>query len=209
MIGGLLRVLIIALVLLVAALMLFPRPAELPGNGGPATEAATVLPERRELPDVALVDHNGEPFRLAQLGGRPAFVFFGFTNCPDICPLTLAVIARAVDELRAVDGAAAPQVLFVSVDPARDTPERIAAYVTAFDERFIGVTAEEAGLAPLLEALSVTVHKQEVDGERYNVVHNGTVYVLDSAGRWAALFGGSSHRAETLVNDYRALEPTL
>ena len=194
-----LRILVIALIALVAAMMLLPRP----GDIEPAVEAATVLDEPRALPAVSLTDHRGEPFSLEQLSGRGTLVFFGFTNCPDICPLTLAVIAEAIESLRATD--AAPRVLFVSVDPERDSVERISAYVGAFDESFIGATADDAALAPLLDALSVTVHKQVVDGSAYNVVHNGTIYVLDESARWVALFGGSSHNAETLANDYLAM----
>jgi protein SCO1/2 len=205
MIGGLLRVLVIALVLLVAALMLMPRPAAPPA----ATEVATVLDAPRPLPEVALVDTRGEPFALAALAGRPTLVFFGFTHCPDVCPLTLDVIARAVARLREEAPGLVPQVLFVSVDPARDSPERIGAWLGAFDEAFIGVTAPEAALAPLLEALSVSVHQERQGDETYNVVHNGTVYVLDSDVRWVAIFGGSTHSIDSIVGDLSTLGPRL
>lgn len=205
MIGGLLRVIVIALVLLVAAMMLMPRAARTPT----ATEDATVLDAPRSLPEVALIDQNGDAFALRDLAGRPTLAFFGFTNCPDICPLTLDVMARAVQRLRAEDPELAPQILFVSVDPARDSPARIGAWVMSFDESIVGVTAAEDELAPLLDALAVSVHKQQVGDESYNVVHNGTVYVLDSDARWAAIFGGSEHSIDTIVGDYRALAPRL
>ena len=203
MIGGLLRVLVVALVVLVAALMLMPRP----GDVAPEVTVATVLDAPRPLPSVALIDQNGEPFAIDDLAGTPVLVFFGFTHCPDICPLTLAVLAQAMDSLRAET--AAPAVLFISVDPARDTPELIKTYVAAFDAGFIGATADEATLAPLIDALGVSVHKVSQGEAAYNVVHNGTVYVLDSDGRWFAIFGGSEHRAEDIVTDYRALRGRL
>jgi protein SCO1/2 len=193
-----LRILVVALVALVAAMFLLPRPGDLV----PEIEVATVLDQPRPLPDVTLTNQLGEPIRLHDLTGRDTLVFFGFTNCPDICPLTLAVIAEAMDGLREILPETAPRVLFVSVDPERDSPERINAYLGAFDDEFIGATGDDATLAPLLEALSVTVHKQTQDGETYNVVHNGTIYVLDESADWIALFGGSSHSAETLVSDY-------
>jgi protein SCO1/2 len=202
-IGGLLRVLVVALVVLVAALMLLPRP----GDVASEVAVATVLDVPRELPQVALTDDDGAPFAIGSLAGRPTLVFFGFTNCPDICPLTLAVLAQAMDSLRAEE--TAPAVLFVSVDPGRDTPARIKAYVEAFDPEFIGATADDATLAPLLAALGVTVHQERQGDAVYNVVHNGTVYVLDADARWAALFGGSAHRTEDIVRDYRALRRRL
>lgn len=196
-----LRILVVGLVALVAAMLLLPRPGDLE----PTIEAATVLSAPRPLPAVTLTDHRGEAFTLDALAGRDTLVFFGFTNCPDICPLTLAIIAEAMDGLRTALPDSAPQVLFVSVDAQRDSPERIHAYIRAFDEDFIGVTADDATLAPLLDALSVTVHKQVLGDDAYNVVHNGTIYVLDESGDWIALFGGSTHRAETLVSDYLGL----
>jgi len=196
MIGGMLRVLIIALVLLVAAMFMLPRP-------GP--QVATMLDAPRDLPAVTLIDQDGEPLALSALAGRPTLVFFGFTNCPDICPVALAVIAEAVTDLRQRSEQFAPQVLFVSVDPARDTPAQIKAYLAAFDERFIGATADEATLAPLLSTLAVTVHKETHGADTYSVTHNGTIYVLDRQGRWIALFGGSSHLRNDLIRDYIAM----
>ena len=199
------RVLVVGLVLLVAVMFLLPRP----GVRAPTELSATQLDQPRELPAVPLIDQDGEPFEISTLAGRPAFVFFGFTNCPDICPLTLAVLADALERLREQAPGLAPAVLFISVDPGRDSPERIRTYVNAFDPAFIGATADEATLAPLLATLGVTVHKEQHGDETYNVVHNGTVYVLDSAARWTAIFGGSSHRAETLVADTLAMRARL
>jgi protein SCO1/2 len=205
-IGGMLRILVISLIVLVATMMLLRRTADVV----PVVEVATVLNEPRPLPDVVLTDQRGNAFEISDLSGQHVLAFFGFTNCPDICPLTLAVIAEAVREIRLRAPEAAPEVLFVSVDPGRDTPTRIAAYLSAFDELFIGATADEGTLAPLLNVLAVTVHKETQGDETYNVVHNGTIYVLDDQGRWVAIFGGSEHRADTIVNDYlalRALDP--
>jgi len=195
-IGGVLRILVIGLVALVAAIMML-RPDT------PTT--ALVIDEPRPLPDVALTDHNGNAFSLSDLNGRNTLVFFGFTNCPDICPLTLAVIAEASAKLRQEAPRVAPNVLFVSVDPARDSAERIRTYLSAFDDDFIGVTADEQTLKPLIDTLGVTVHKQTDGGETYNVIHNGTIFVLDNAGRWFAVFGGSAHRAEIIASDFLAI----
>jgi len=208
-----LRILIIALVTLVVAQMMLNRISDRgltndvasPLDGSRPFQVLTALDAPRPLPAVDLIDQQGEPFSINDLAGRHALLFFGFTNCPDICPLTLAVIADAVRAIRTGSPELAPDVLFVSVDPGRDSPSRIGFYVDAFDDEFIGATADDATLAPLLEALSVTVHREAVGDETYNVVHNGTIYVLDDAGRWIALFGGSTHRAAEIVNDYLSL----
>jgi protein SCO1/2 len=200
-IGGMLRVLVIALIVLVAAMMMLNRA----GNGLPAVEVATVLDAPRALPSVALTDDQGQPFAIGDLAGRYALVFFGFTNCPDICPITMGVIAEAIRQLRVDAPDRVPQVLFVSVDPARDSLTRIDTYLDAFDTAFLGATADEATIEPLLRALGVTVHTETQGGETYNVVHNGTIYVLDDSARWTAIFGGSEHRAASVVNDYLAL----
>src|SRR5690606_16605690 len=175
--SGMLRILVVALVLLVAAMFMFPRPS---ARAQPAN--ATVLPEPRPLPDVALVDTSGRPFDWSSLGGRHALVFFGFTNCPDVCPLTLQVLARTRAALVERNAKTVPAVVFVSVDPNRDTPERIAAYLGGFDAEIVGVTAPEPELEPLLAALGVGVEKHAHGGEQYTVTHNGAVYFLDAEG---------------------------
>jgi protein SCO1/2 len=182
-------------------MMLLPRARDF----APTVEVATVLDMPRPLPAVSLTDSNGQPFALADLTGRYTLLFFGFTNCPDVCPLTLAVIAEALQELRQGPADLVPEVVFISIDPNRDSPARIRAYLGGFDPGFIGATADETTLAPLLEALSVTVHKEIHGDETYNVVHNGTIYVLDDNSRWTAIFGGSQHNADTVVSDYRAI----
>ena len=206
MLSGMLRILVVALVLLVAAMFLLPRP----GGPPPAPENATVLPERPDLPAFTLRDASGEPFTREDLEGRFSLMFFGFTNCPDVCPITLQILAATLDRLEAgaqdagdsaADGAV-PQVVFVSVDPYRDTPERIRDYVANFDPSFIGTTASDEALAPLLTALGVTVQKHEHEGENYNVVHNGTVYFIGPDAEWLAV-SSPPHEPATLAADYR------
>ena len=196
-----LRIIVVALVLLVAAMVMIPRNrATPPTNAG--LQAATVLPEPRPLPEFTLTDTAGREFTRASLRGRHRLVFFGFTYCPDICPLTLQVLATVVDEIAARAPELVPEVVFVSVDPERDTPARIRDYLRNFDAQFVGVVGSEAAVEPLVQALGVTVHKVETDGRQYNVVHNGTVFVVDPDASLVAIFGGSSHVAEALVSDY-------
>jgi protein SCO1/2 len=197
-----LRVLVVALVLLVAAMLMVPRNREAPPGSSGRAQVATVLPQPRPLPDFALTDTLGREFTRASLHGRHRLLFFGFTHCPDICPLTLQVLATAVDEIAARAPELVPEVVFVSVDPQRDSPDRIRDYLRNFDAQFVGVVGSDAALEPLIQALGVSVHKVETDGEHYNVVHNGTVFVIDPDAALVAIFGGSSHDAQTIVSDY-------
>jgi len=181
-----LRVLIVGLVLLVAVMLAIPKPDRAPDRAahpaGPdtaiATENATVYDPPRPLPDFELADVDGRPFTRASFEDRFSLVFFGFTNCPDVCPITLQVLASAVDRIAADAPDAVPTVVFVSVDPFRDTPERIRAYLSGFDPSFEGVTGPDERLEPLLRALGVHVEKHEHQGEQYNVAHSGVVFFV-------------------------------
>lgn len=194
-----LRVLVVALVVLVAAMFLLPR-----NQRGAAPQNATELPEPRPLPDVRFTDSSGRPTSLHAFAGDFTLLFFGFTNCPDVCPLTLGMLAQVRTEVAARAPRFTPRVLFVSVDPNRDTPERIAAYLNGFDSEFMGVTAPDEELAPLLSALGVAVEKHVHGGENYNVVHNSAVYVLDPNADWIAVSTGP-HDPKVLASDYLRL----
>ena len=191
-----LRVLVVALVVLVAAVFLLPRPER-----GAPPQTATLLPEPRVLADVRLVATDGSEVRLHELAGNFTLLFFGFTNCPDVCPLTLAMLAEARAEIERRAPRLAPRVLFVSVDPNRDTPERIRAYVQGFDPEFEGATAAHAELAPLLMALGVAIERHEHGGADYTVVHNSAIYVLDAEARWVAV-STAPHDPKVVAGDY-------
>lgn len=191
-----LRILVVALVVLVAAMFLLPR-----GQRGEAPQTATVLPEPRPLADVRFVDKAGRETRLSDFAGDFTLLFFGFTNCPDVCPLTLSLLAQVRADIASRAPRLTPRVLFVSVDPNRDTPERIAAYLNGFDPEFFGVTAPDAELAPLLTALGVAVEKHEHGGANYNVVHNSAIYVLDPNAEWIAVTTGP-HDPQVVAADF-------
>lgn len=167
----------------------------------PPPVAATLLEPPPELPDVRLTDRAGEAFTSEQLHGRFNLLFFGFTHCPDICPLTLAVLARMGAEWNTphID---VPQVVFVSVDPARDDPERIEAYLAHFDPAFQGVTGPREDMDPWLKALGVAVHiDPHAVGEPYAVTHNSTVYVVGPGGELIAVFS-PPHDAAVIAADF-------
>jgi protein SCO1 len=191
-----LRILVVGLVVLVATMFLLPR-----AQRGQAPQTATVLPEPRPLADVRFVDEAGREAHLSDFKGDFTLLFFGFTNCPDVCPLTLSLLAQVRADIARRAPRLTPRVLFVSVDPQRDTPARIAAYLDGFDPAFFGVTAPDAELAPLLQALGVAVEKHEHGGANYNVVHNSAIYVLDQNAEWIAVTTGP-HDPQIVGSDY-------
>jgi protein SCO1/2 len=192
-----LRILVVALVVLVAAMFLLPR-----AQRGAEPQNATVLPEPRPLADVRFVDKTGNETHLSDFKGDFTLLFFGFTNCPDVCPLTLSLLAQVRADIASRAPRLTPRVLFVSVDPDRDTPERIAAYLNGFDPEFLGVTASDEELEPLLAALGVAVEKHDHGaGASYNVVHNSAIYVLDPNAQWLAVSTGP-HDPKVVASDY-------
>ena len=166
-------------------------------------ESGTALPVAGELRAFSVVDTHGAPFTPAQFRGHPTLVFFGFTNCPDVCPLTLAMLAQVRADIAKRAPRFTPRVLFVSVDPSRDTPEKISAYLKGFDPEFLGVTAPDAELEPLLKQLGVAVEKQHDHGGggNYNVVHNSAIYVLDQNAEWIAVSTGP-HDPKVFASDF-------
>jgi protein SCO1 len=127
-----------------------------------------------------LADHNGKPRRLEDFRGKAVVLFFGFTHCPDICPTTLADIAQAVKTLGA--DAERVQVLMVSVDPERDTPETLAKYVTAFDPRFIALRGDLEATRKVAAEYKIFFEKAK-SGDSYTVNHSAQSYVIDPQGR--------------------------
>ncbi len=154
--------------------------------------AGTYLSPRRVLPNFSLIDQQGHAFGPAQLRGRWSLLFFGYTNCPDFCPTTLTTLAALEKRLRASGAVTRPQVVFVSVDAKRDTPAQLAKYVPYFDPEFVGVTA--AG-QPVIEDLArrlgvaVFLSAPNADGS-YSVDHSADLFVIDPAGKLAAVLSG-------------------
>lgn len=159
------------------------------GREAPAPEtwaASTVLDRPRALPEFQLATASG-PLTAADLRGRWTLVFFGFAACPDICPTTLALLAQVDRSLADLPAAARPQVLFVSVDPERDTPQAASEYAAFFAAGFRGATGTLAELDRLASALGAPFLKVPLGPEGYTVDHSGAVFVLDPEVRFAAV----------------------
>ena len=129
---------------------------------------------------LALTDHTGRARRLEDFRGKVVVLFFGFTHCPDICPTTLVEVSNALKTLGA--DAERVQVLFVTVDPERDTPDALAKYVTAFDPRFLGLRGDAAATQRAAKEFKIYYEKRKA-GDSYSVDHSGQSYVIDAQGR--------------------------
>ncbi len=150
-----------------------------------------------------LTGHDGKPRTLADFRGKVVTVFFGYTQCPDVCPTTLAEMAEVMKLLG--EKSDKVQVLFITVDPERDTPELLAHYVPAFDPRFLGLYGDAAATEKV--AKEFKVFYQKVPGSRpgtYTVDHSAGSFVFDAKGR-TRLFVKHGQGAEKLAQDLRRL----
>jgi protein SCO1 len=153
-------------------------------------------------PDFELTDHEGNPFRLSDYKGRVTAIFFGYTHCPDICPLTLMHMQDAAHELG--DDADDALFLFISVDPERDTPEQMAKYVERADAEIIGLTGDLEVMEEVWEAYDITVEIEPREDGEYLISHSAQIWVLDQDGRGALVLPPSAD-GEDMAHDIRWL----
>jgi protein SCO1/2 len=186
---------------------------------GPGGWYGTPVPPSMPAPALRLAEPGGRPFDLAAERGRVVLVFFGYTNCPDICPTTLAQWKRVEGRLGA--DSAKVRFVFVSVDPERDTPEIAKAYAQRFDSSFVGLTgtraeveAAERGFrvssfrepAPTTGATGHAAHDPHAAHAPagYTVAHTSRVFVIDPSGRWRLILPASAS-ADAMLSDVRRL----
>jgi protein SCO1/2 len=167
----------------------------------PSLEAGTSLPTPRVLAPFNLLDTQGAPASPETLRGHPTLVFFGFTHCPDVCPTTLGVLARTRKELGA--DAEGVQVVYVTVDPARDDAARMREYLAKFDPTFLGATGAEEALVAVRKEYGIAAEKTTAGGVP-GVAHSSFTYLIDRAGTLRALMP-YGHPADDYVHDVRIL----
>lgn len=162
---------VLAAAAIVGGLFLLKRPDNAPP---PSTIAMPA--------DVKLNDQNGRPFTAASLNGKPTAIFFGFTYCPEICPTTLtdmgvrlAAMGKAADDLN---------VVFVTIDPARDTADQLKTYLSSFDPRVLGVTGPAAEIEKMAKGFRVYYRRIDQEGGEYTMDHSTAIYLLDRKGRF-------------------------
>lgn len=176
------------------------------GCSRPAAETpfkATDITGAEFARDFRLTDHNGRVRTLADFKGKVVAVFFGYTHCPDVCPTTLADFAAALEQLG--PQAERVQVIFVTVDPQRDTPELLKQFVPAFNPGFLGMYTDAESLHRLAREYKVVYQKTSVKAaDDYLIDHSAGTYLYDPQGRLRLLmpYGSSS---EMIVHDLKAL----
>lgn len=166
-----------------------------------------MLPEARAIADFSLLDQDNTPFTQENLRGHWTFAFFGYTHCPDVCPNTLALLGSVQRELeQKLDPQEMPQVVFVSVDPERDTPELLKKFVPYFHESFIGVTGEPEQINRLARQLGILYMKaDDGDKDNYLVDHSAAIILLNPQGQFQAVFG-VPHDVQSIQTDFLAIK---
>ncbi len=153
--------------------------------------------------DFNLLDYNGQRRTLADFRGKVVLLFFGYTHCPDVCPTTLAELAATLKQLGAQ--ADKVQVLFVTLDPARDNAQVLKQYVPSFNPTFLGLTGTESDIAHTATSFKVFYQKQKSGtGEAYTLDHSANTFVFDTAGRLRLMYGFGT-ATDKIVSDIKQL----
>lgn len=160
------------------------------------------LEDGLQIPDLELIDHNGNPFNFSKQDDEIVALFFGYTHCPDVCPLTLGFITQASRELG--PSADNVQFLFVTVDPERDTPEKLREYVGRVDANIVGLTGEPDQLAKVWDAFDIFVEKKPRDDGGYFVDHSAQILLADQSGQLRVVVPMGAD-GQDLLNDVRWL----
>jgi protein SCO1 len=158
------------------------------------------------LPDLSfsLTSDSGKPMNAGDLKGKVAIVYFGYTHCPDICPETMAKLSQAIGKSGA--GADDMRIIFISVDPARDTPQSMHAYVDAFDAKHaIGLTGSPAEIESIAKRYRVAYQADKPEGGGgYEVAHSSGIYIFDREGK-ARLLANGNDTVDQLAHDLQQL----
>ncbi|MDT8427990.1 MAG: SCO family protein [Pseudomonadales bacterium] len=208
----------VGLCLLFVVLVLVLTYFRISRNSQGAAQAGSMSPEQlREvgalvydkpvpLSAFTLQDHDGQPFTLDSLRGKWSLLFFGFTSCPDICPLTLNELAKFYRSAAVEPFRSDTDIIMVSVDPLRDTQEKMAAYVTGFDPDFTGVRGDHAAISALAKELYVAHSSPPAAGAShdYLIDHSGNILVINPQGDYHG-FLESSIKADNIGQAYREI----
>jgi protein SCO1/2 len=168
----------------------------------PALESGTALPQPRVLAPFALRDTQNSATTPASLRGQPMLVFFGFTHCPDVCPTTLTTLAQMNKQLTDLPSTARPRVMLFTVDPERDTAERLKAYVQFFDTGFGAATGTLPAVEQAAAAFAIPFAKVPLAEGGYTMDHGAGVFFVGPDGNVHA-YSSPPLRADTLARDYR------
>ncbi|MFK8028048.1 MAG: SCO family protein [Gammaproteobacteria bacterium] len=168
------------------------------------TQATYLYDQQKSIAEFTLVDHNNNTFTPDSIKGAWTFWFFGFTHCPDICPITLGTLSATVDRLKSKHNIEDEiKIIFVSVDPERDEIEKLKTYTRAFSKYALGVTADPERLAPFLKNMGVIAMKQPPaeDTSNYLVDHSSSIFLIAPDTGISAYFS-TPHDADVIANDF-------
>jgi protein SCO1/2 len=188
------------------AILYFYFPSAIGKFQDPVARESSRVSEPRQLKAFSLTDHLGRTYDNQRLQGHWTFMSFGYTSCPDICPTTLTIMGEVSNQVRAQKHHAPFQVVFVSIDPERDTLERLAEYVTYFDPEFLGVTGTQAELQPLTRPLGILYQRVDTQDSAmgYVIDHTASIILIDPQGRFYAYFL-HPHDAQSITRDFLAI----
>lgn len=175
----------------------------MPDRVDPPAIAGIFLEPPRPVEDFTLIDQEGQPLTRERWGGQWTFLYFGYTFCPDVCPLTLLELSKMQKILARENLDQNNTYLFISVDPARDTPERLGKYVPYFNPKFQGATGTPEQLAGLAKQFGVYYKIPDAPEGNYTVDHSSTVLLIDPQIRLRAVF--TEDQPETMAADFRKI----
>ena len=169
-------------------------------------KATSLHTNPRDLPKFSLTNHQNLPFYNKDLIGSWNLVFFGFTNCPDICPLTLSVLDQVIKELKNTDtnSTTIPRSIFISVDPQRDKPEKLKEYVEHFNHDMIGLTGSKEQIDSLTQSIGAVYAIADNSTDNYLVDHSAHIFVIAPDGKMTALFS-TPHNVKIIVDDFKII----
>lgn len=164
-------------------------------------QSTILLPAPKPINFPGLLDHTGKDVSAERLKGHWSILFFAFTNCPDICPATMQVLKEVKQSVEQQHGWGNYQVVFVSVDPARDTVERLSSYVPHFDPQFLGLTGDINDISHLSRQLGIIFAAEEPDESGfYNVDHSASIILMNPQGQMAGVMS-APHRIDKMSSD--------
>lgn len=164
----------------------------------------TRLVSARPAYDFSLINHSGQTIRLSDLKGKAVFVFFGFVNCPDVCPTTMLELGKVYKALKP-DEQARLQVIMITADPERDTPEVLGKYVSFFHPSFLGLTGSLEQVRQTAEGYGVFFQKENIKSPKeYAVAHTASTFLIDPKGNLSLIYAyGKTKQTEKVIRDVR------
>jgi len=161
-------------------------------------------PNPKQIKNFSAKDHNGNAFELSNISGKWSFIFFGYTNCPDICPITMSVMANVYQHL--VSYYENIQIIFVTVDPERDTTEKLSSYISFFDQDFVGLSGEPAIENSLTRQIGIPYYyNKKKENNNYLVDHSASIFVIDPKTRLIAKLS-PPHQPEKIIEQFKKIK---